>query len=119
MPIGVAPPSSSVAFSAAFAHLPVFSEGMPAAVQTALSQQQFHSLGLVAVGLLLTRVQSRWLIASGTLMLLGTVLFCLNLYARLIWGWDAARAAVPWGGSAFILSWLCLAWGAWSGNRRH
>ena len=85
---------------------------------TALAQQQFHALGLIAVGTLLARVQSRWLAASGTLMLLGTVLFCFNLYARLIWGWDAARAAVPWGGSAFILSWLALGLGVWRGNRR-
>ena len=37
----------SVLLSAALAHLPVFSAGMPAMVQTALTQQQFHALGLV------------------------------------------------------------------------
>jgi uncharacterized membrane protein YgdD (TMEM256/DUF423 family) len=28
-----------------------------------------------------------------------------------LWGWDAARALVPAGGSAFILAWVALALG--------
>ena len=115
--LGALSAAASVALSAAAAHMPVLQDAA-ATLNTALAQQQFHALGLIAVGTLLARVQSRWLTASGTLMLLGTVLFCFNLYARLIWGWDAARAAVPWGGSAFILSWLALGLGVWRGNRR-
>ena len=115
--LGALSAATSVALSAAAAHMPAL-QAAGASFSSALAQQQFHALGLVAVGLLLTRLQSRWLVASGVLMLLGTLLFCLNLYARLIWGWDAARAAVPWGGSAFILSWLVLGVGAWSGNQR-
>ena len=45
-------------------------------------------------------------------MLAGLLLFCLNIQARLLWGWDAARALVPAGGSAFMLAWLVLALGA-------
>ena len=115
--LGALSAASSVALSAAAAHLPVLQAGA-STLQTALGQQQFHALGLIAVGWLLARVRSLWLSASGALMLLGTLLFCLNLCARLIWGWDAARAAVPWGGSAFILSWLALGLGVWRGNRR-
>jgi uncharacterized membrane protein YgdD (TMEM256/DUF423 family) len=116
--LGALSAASSVALSAAAAHMPAL-QAAGASFATALAQQQLHALGLIAVGLLLTQLRSRWLTAAGALMLLGTLLFCLNLYARLIWGWDAARAAVPWGGSAFILSWLCLGWGAWFGNRNH
>ena len=115
--LGALSAATSVALSAAAAHLPALQAG-GSSLSTALAQQQFHALGLVGVGLLLSRVQSLWLSASGALMLLGTLLFCLNLYARLIWGWDAARMAVPWGGSAFILSWLALGVGAWLGNGR-
>jgi uncharacterized membrane protein YgdD (TMEM256/DUF423 family) len=115
--LGALSAATSVALSAAAAHMPAL-QAAGTSFNSALTQQQFHALGLVAVGLLLTRLQSRWLVASGVLMLFGTLLFCLNLYARLIWGWDAARAAVPWGGSAFILSWLVLGVGAWSGNQR-
>lgn len=116
--LGALSAASSVALSAAAAHMPAL-QAAGATLNTALAQQQFHALGLIAVGWLLVRVQSRWLSASAALMLLGTLLFCLNLYARLIWGWDAARVAVPWGGSAFILSWLALGVGVWQGNQRH
>ncbi len=111
--LGALSAGASVVFSAAFAHLPVFSGGMPVMVQTALTQQQFHSLGLLLVALAVTVWgPSRWLVVSGGLMLAGVLLFSLNLYARNIWGWDTLRAAVPWGGGAWIFAWLCLAVGA-------
>ena len=110
--LGAISACTSVVFSAAFAHLPVFAGGVPTAVQTALSQQQFHSLGLLFTGLAL-RVcgASRWLQAAGWLMLVGLVLFSFNLYSRHVLGWDALRALVPWGGAAWILAWLVLATG--------
>ncbi len=102
----------SVVFSAAFAHLPVFAAGVPTAVQTALSQQQFHSVGLLLTGLVaLAFGASRWLLAAGWLMLAGLLLFSFNLYARHVWGFDTFRALVPWGGAAWILAWLGLALG--------
>jgi uncharacterized membrane protein YgdD (TMEM256/DUF423 family) len=103
---------ASVVFSAVFAHLPVFSAGMPAMVQSALTQQQFHSLGLVGVGLSLALLgTSRWLIGAGWLMLAGLFLFSFNLYARHVFGIETFRAAVPWGGGAWILAWLLAAVG--------
>lgn len=110
--LGAVSACSSVVFSAAFAHLPVFAGGIPAMVQTALTQQQFHSLGLVLVGLAVERLgASRWLLASGGLMLTGLILFSFNLYARNVLGFDAFRAAVPWGGGAWIAAWLFAAVG--------
>lgn len=103
---------ASVVFSAAFAHLPVFAGGVPVMVQTALSQQQFHALGLMLTGLaVLLCGASRWLQAAGCLMVTGLVLFSFNLYARHVWGFDTFRALVPWGGGAWILAWLSLAMG--------
>jgi len=115
--LGAISACTSVVFSAAFAHLPVFAEGVPTAVQTALSQQQFHSLGLLFTGLAL-RVcgASRWLQATGWLMVLGLLLFSFNLYARHVLGWDALRALVPWGGAVWILAWLVLAMGLAQGS---
>lgn len=76
-------------------------------VQTALTQQQFHSLGLLLVGLAVARSgASRCLLVAGGLMLVGLVLFSFNLYARNVLGFDTFRAAVPWGGGAWILAWL-------------
>ena len=110
--LGALSACSSVVFSAAFSHLPVFAGGVPTAVQTALSQQQFHSLGLLFTGLALQVCgSSRWLQAAGGLMLVGLFLFSFNLYARHVLAWDTLRALVPWGGAAWILAWLALAMG--------
>jgi uncharacterized membrane protein YgdD (TMEM256/DUF423 family) len=102
----------SVIFSAAFAHLPQFAAGVPSTVQTALTQQQFHALGLLWVALAIRSVgPSRWLLAAGALMLAGMVLFSLNIYTRHLLGWEVGRALVPWGGGSWIAAWLALAMG--------
>lgn len=105
-----------VALSAAAAHVPALQQG-GAAFAASLDQHQFHALGLVLVGMVLRQRQSLWFVASGVLMLLGLLLFCVNIDIRILWGWDAARALVPAGGSAFILAWLCLALGALRSQR--
>ena len=110
MALGAVFAALSVALSAASAHVPALQQA-GAAFTASLDQQQFHALGLVLVGLALARRPSLWLVASGVLMLAGLLLFCLNIDARILWGWDAARALVPAGGSAFILAWLALAVG--------
>ena len=110
MALGAVFAALSVALSAASAHVPVLQQA-GASFAAALEQQQFHALGLVLVGLALGRRASLWLVASGALMLVGMLLFCLNIDARILWGWEAARALVPAGGSAFILAWLALAIG--------
>lgn len=96
-----------VALSAAAAHMPDV-QRMSGLLQTSLTQQQLHALGMIAVGGLMGKTRCGWLTVAGCLMLLGTVLFCFNIQARVLWGWDLARALVPWGGSAFILGWLSL-----------
>ena len=111
MALGAIFAALSVALSAAAAHVPALQQA-GAAFVASLQQQQFHALGLVLVGLTLGRRASLWLAASGGLMLVGMLLFCLNIDARILWGWDAARALVPAGGSAFMLAWLAFAIGA-------
>jgi uncharacterized membrane protein YgdD (TMEM256/DUF423 family) len=115
--LGAVLAAGSVALSAAAAHVPALQQAGPA-FAASLEQHQFHALGLVLVGLALARHTSRWLVASGALMVAGLLLFCLNINARILWNWDAARALVPFGGSAFILAWLALALGVlWPGQR--
>ena len=110
MALGAIFAALSVALSAAAAHVPVLQQA-GAAFAASLEQQQFHALGLVLVGLVLARRASLWLATSGALMLAGMLLFCLNIDARILWGWDAARTLVPAGGSAFMLAWLAFAVG--------
>lgn len=110
--LGALSACSSMVLGAVFAHLPVFSAGVPMAVQTALSQQQVHSLGLLVTGLAaMVLGASRWWALAGCLMLVGLFLFSFNLYARHVWAFDVLRAWVPWGGGAWILAWLSLAIG--------
>ncbi len=81
-------------------------------VRSALDQHQFHALGLLLVGLACRVVTpSRWLVASGVLMVVGMCLFSFNIYAYALLGWDALEKLVPWGGGAWILAWLSLAVG--------
>lgn len=110
MALGAVFAALSVVLSAASAHVPALQQA-GASLAASLQMQQFHALGLVLVGLAHARRTSRWLAASGSLMLAGLLLFCLNIDARILWGWDAARALVPTGGSAFILAWVALAVG--------
>jgi uncharacterized membrane protein YgdD (TMEM256/DUF423 family) len=111
MVMGALSAALSVALSAASAHVPTLQQG-GASWAASLDQQQFHSLGLILVGLLLERRLNAWLVASGWLMVAGLLLFCLNIDARMVWGWEGARGLVPLGGSAFIASWLAAAVGA-------
>jgi uncharacterized membrane protein YgdD (TMEM256/DUF423 family) len=57
------------------------------------------------------RPASRWIAAAGTLMMVGTLLFCGNLYLRSLADFHALHAVTPFGGGAFILGWLALAVG--------
>ena len=112
--IGALAAGLAVALGAWLAHAPAWTGGVPPMVQTALQQQGFHALGLLAVALALwSRGPSRWWLTAGVLMVAGLVLFSFNIYARAFWQWDALRALVPWGGTSWLLAWLCLAVGAW------
>jgi uncharacterized membrane protein YgdD (TMEM256/DUF423 family) len=116
MCIGAVCAALSVALSAAAAHVPVLQQA-GASLAASLDQQQFHSLGLILVGLAIEWRYNRWLLLSGWLMVAGMLLFCLNIDARILWGWEATRGLVPLGGSAFILAWVSAAVGLAMGRR--
>lgn len=103
-----------VVLGAWLAHAPQWAGGVAPMVQTALQQQGFHALGLMAVALACwSRGPCLWWVVAGCLMVLGLLLFSFNIYARAFWQWDLLRAFVPWGGASWIGAWLCLALGAW------
>lgn len=79
----------------------------------ALEYHQRNALGLILIGFAVAVFpSSRWFAAAGWLLLAGIVLFCGNLYLRSIVGIHALHAVTPFGGGAFILSWLSFAVGA-------
>jgi len=104
--------AAAVILGAVAAHLPDVAPAAQPMFQTALQLHMFHALGLLATGLAAARLPaSRWVMAAGGLMMLGTLLFSGNLYLRSMAGIDAFRFVTPWGGGAWILAWLALAIG--------
>jgi uncharacterized membrane protein YgdD (TMEM256/DUF423 family) len=102
----------AVALSALAAHLPLMAGASAQGVASALEMHRFHALGLVAAGVVAqVWPQVRGVAWAGAFMVLGILLFCVNLYARAWWGFDALRTFVPWGGTAFIVGWGVLALG--------
>ena len=83
-----------------------------ATYQTAVQYQMYHAIGLVLVGLLGLRHQSRWFDGAGWAMLIGIVLFSGLLYLWIATGKRIFVYPVPIGGVAFIIGWILLAIGA-------
>lgn len=78
---------------------------------TAVQYHFWHSLALLGIGLAAVHLPDssalRW---AGGLMLAGMVLFSGSLYALALSGVRGLGAVTPFGGVAFILGWLALAW---------
>ncbi|WOJ92390.1 DUF423 domain-containing protein [Congregibacter variabilis] len=82
--------------------------------ETAVQYQFFHSLALLAAGLLLAQFPSSMLLKSSVfLFLLGIVLFSGSLYILSFSGLRWLGAVTPLGGLAFIAGWACLAAAGW------
>ncbi len=78
----------------------------------ALQYHQYHSLGLILVGLTAIRFPASRVFAwAGWLMLSGIILFSGNLYLLSLTGIQVTHAAIPVGGAAFIMAWLLFAIG--------
>lgn len=105
----------SVALGAFGAHL---LEGRIAADLFAIYQKASHyhmphGLGLILIGLLALHKESRWINASGWLLLIGILLFCGSLYTLGLTGIRSLGIMTPFGGIAFLAGWLSLCVAAW------
>ena len=83
-------------------------EATLATFQTAVHYQFYHTLGLLAIGLLLLKFQSTWLHYSAYAMMVGMVVFSGSLYMLSLTGIRWLGAVTPIGGLAFIVGWACL-----------
>ena len=82
--------------------------------QTAVQYHFYHSLALLAVGILaLSQPDSTWLKSSGWLFAVGLVIFSGSLYVLSLSGLRWLGAIAPIGGLALIAGWACLAAAAW------
>ncbi|HEX7027542.1 MAG TPA: DUF423 domain-containing protein [Gammaproteobacteria bacterium] len=85
-----------------------------AVYQTASQYHFYHSLGLLAVGVLMLQIPSSPLLKySGGAMLAGIVLFSGSLYLLSVTGLRILGAITPVGGLCFIAGWLLLAVAVW------
>lgn len=103
----------SVAFGAFGAHL---LEGRVAdkyldTWQTAVQYQMFHSIGLIAIAILMSSSlignlgSLSW---AGYLMLAGIIIFSGSLYVLSLTGISILGAITPIGGVAFIAAWILV-----------
>lgn len=82
--------------------------------QTAVQYHFYHSLALLAVGVIaLSQPQTALLKSSGWLFLIGILVFSGSLYVLGITGVRWLGAITPLGGLAFIAGWACLAATGW------
>jgi uncharacterized membrane protein YgdD (TMEM256/DUF423 family) len=95
----------------------ILSADMLAIWQTAVTYQMAHALGLLAIALLMPRLQSGLAEWAGVAMLAGIVIFSGSLYALALSGVRILGAITPLGGVAFLLAWGMLALAAYRGMR--
>ena len=80
--------------------------------QTGVQYHMYHSLALMAAGLLLQQhPHSTSFKCSGLGFLLGLIIFSGSLYLLSVTGIRWLGAITPIGGSLFLLAWLALAIG--------
>ena len=88
-------------------------ESLMAVYQTAFRFHMLHSLGLIAVALIMLQVKKSTLIEiAGWMMLCGIFLFSGSLYALAVTQVRWLGMLTPLGGTAFIAAWLMVAAGA-------
>jgi uncharacterized membrane protein YgdD (TMEM256/DUF423 family) len=82
--------------------------------ETGARYQMYHALALLAVAWAVTRWPGGAVTAAGWLFVAGTLLFSGSLYLLAVTGMRVLGAITPFGGLAFILGWLAVAWAAWA-----
>ena len=81
--------------------------------ETGARYHMYHSLGLIAIGLVAQLRPSPLLSGAGWALVAGIVLFSGSLYALALTGVRALGAITPLGGLGFLAGWAMLAIGVW------
>lgn len=105
----------AVALGAFGAHAiqPHLTERLYTVYQTGIHYHGIHALSLLLVGIIAAQHSSRWIQASGWLLMAGIILFSGSLYALALTGIRGLGAITPIGGLAFLLGWLTLCVAIW------
>ena len=78
--------------------------------ETALRYQLFHAITLLALGFGSAASLHNRLRWAGTVMLIGTLIFCGSIYASVMLGMPSITMLTPFGGITLMASWLILVW---------
>ena len=78
------------------------------AFETGVQYHFYHTLALLAVGILMQRMESSWLNYSGYAFLIGIVIFSGSLYTLGITEIKWLGEITPIGGLSFIAGWVLL-----------
>jgi uncharacterized membrane protein YgdD (TMEM256/DUF423 family) len=89
------------------------SPDMLAVFETGVRYHLYHTLALLAVAVLVPRLDGRALSAAGWLFTAGIVVFSGSLYVLATTGITTLGAITPLGGLAFLAGWIALAIAAW------
>ncbi|WP_146552940.1 DUF423 domain-containing protein [Rummeliibacillus sp. SL167] len=103
----------SVAFGAFGAHAlkNVLTEHYAAVWETAVHYQMFHAIGLIVIGILMSKSllgPTSMLSRAGILMFIGVILFSGSLYVLSITQIKVLGAITPIGGVLFLVAWLMV-----------
>jgi uncharacterized membrane protein YgdD (TMEM256/DUF423 family) len=77
--------------------------------ETAVKYQFYHTLALLAIGLLMFRIQDKMLDYAALSMMGGILIFSGSLYILCLSGLRWLGAVTPVGGLLFIIGWVLLA----------
>ncbi|MGX9133086.1 DUF423 domain-containing protein [Rummeliibacillus sp. JY-2-4R] len=103
----------SVAFGAFGAHAlkNILTDSYAAVWETAVHYQMFHALGLIVIGILMSKGligPTPLLSRAGILMFIGILLFSGSLYVLAITQIKILGAITPIGGVLFLISWVLI-----------
>lgn len=83
-------------------------KGRVGTFETAVQYQFYHTLALLAVGLLMFKIEDKLLDYAAISLISGIIIFCGSLYLLSVSGYRWLGMITPVGGLFFIAGWVLL-----------
>ncbi len=90
-------------------------KGRTATFETAVQYQFYHALALLAIGVLMFKINDRLLDYAAISMMIGIAVFCGSLYLLSGSGYRWLGMITPVGGLFFIAGWVLLFFACYKG----
>lgn len=82
--------------------------GRKATFETGVRFQFYHSLGLLAIGLISKEFKDQLIGLAASFILIGTLIFSISLYVLSLTNIGWLGAITPFGGTAMLIGWSLL-----------